>query len=186
VLRTAHFWLLALPMATSPLVVTALIFHQVGIFDEKGLSSSVAASTFFPFAIASALASIGAGFLVDRWSPRPVFVISMSLLAVGLAFTFILDTVALALVYGAILGATGGTSQLVSGASWAHYYGREGLGRIQGSATMVGISAAAIGPLPLAALEQGLDGFGPSIALMLPLPIVSAIAFWMVTRDRGR
>ena len=38
VFTSARFWMLALPLATTPLVGTALIFHQAGIFAEQGLS----------------------------------------------------------------------------------------------------------------------------------------------------
>ena len=50
VLTSMTFWLLALPLTTSPFVVTALIFHQTGIFEERGLSATVAAGVFVPFA----------------------------------------------------------------------------------------------------------------------------------------
>jgi hypothetical protein len=67
-------------------------------------------------------------------------------------------------------------SQTVSGVIWAHYYGREGLGRIQGSAMTIGIAGAAVGPLPLALLQQGLGGFSGALAIMNVLPALAIVA----------
>lgn len=48
------FWQLAVPMSARSLIVTALVFHQVSIFGERGVSASVAAGVFVAYAIASA------------------------------------------------------------------------------------------------------------------------------------
>lgn len=175
VFTSPGFWMLALPLATSPFVVTALIFHQTSIFDEQGLDAEVAAATFVPYAVANAPTVVLAGALIDRFGPRPLFGAAMALLLIALAVALVLTSPLLAVVYGAILGATGGFSQVISGFTWAHFYGREGLGRIQGSGTMVGIAAAALGPLPLAALEVQFGGFGPPILLMMVLPVAAAM-----------
>lgn len=170
------FWMLALPLSTAPFVVTALVFHQAGIFSEQGLDADIAAATFVPYAIANAPVVIVAGTLIDRFGPRPLFVAAMTLLLAALAVAQVVSSLPLAILYGAILGATGGASQVISGFTWAHFYGREGLGRVQGSGTMVGIAGAALGPLPLAALEVQFGGFGPAIALMMALPLAAIVA----------
>lgn len=157
VLTSLDFWRLAIPMSTPSFVVTALVFHQVSIFDERGLSASLAAGVFVAYAIASAGTSVLAGILVDRLGPKTVFLGNLTLLLVAVVSLQLVRSPAMAVVYAAILGASGGVQSVISGVTWAHYYGREGLGKVQGSAMMVSISAAALGPLPLAAL-QGWSG----------------------------
>ena len=153
VLTSATFWLLALPLTSSPLVVTALVFHQTAIFEDRGLSPTIAAGVFVPFAIATGVSSILAGFAVDRVGPRPLFVLAMLLLLGGLGFSRLIDSTLTATVYACILGVGSGTQRIVQSVIWAHYYGRRGLGRVQGSATAVMITMSALGPLPLAAIE---------------------------------
>lgn len=175
VFTSPRFWALALPMATPPLVVTALVFHQTGIFEEHGLSAATAGIVFVPFAIASALAAVVSGFLTDRWGPKAAFVLSMGLLLSAMGWLQILDSAAGAAAYALILGSAMAVSQTVSGVIWAHYYGREGLGRIQGSAMTIGIAGAAIGPLPLALLQQAFGGFSEALAAMMILPLASVV-----------
>jgi MFS family permease len=177
VLTSLSFWQLAIPLATPAFVITAVIFHQTSIFGEQGLSAANAAMVFVPYAITSAICSIVAGLFIDRFGPRPAFLANMGVLSSALLLLlFVVSSPATATVYGLVLGATGGTAQVISGVTWAHFYGRHGLGRIQGSATMVGISGAAIGPLPLALFEGATGSFQTGLAAMLVLPVLSAFA----------
>jgi MFS family permease len=169
VLTSLPFWKLAIPMSAPSLIVTALVFHQVSIFDEHGVSESVAAGVFVFYAIASASTGILAGFLVDRFGPKVVFVASLSLLFSAMLVLQIVDNPVLAGTYAAILGVSGGMQSVVSGVTWVHYYGREGLGRVQGSAMMVSITGAALGPLPLAALRDLTGDYTAGIIAMLAL-----------------
>jgi hypothetical protein len=65
---------------------------------------------------------------------------------------------------------------VISGTIWAHYYGRQGLGRVQGSAMMVVITGAALGPLLLAALHQFTGSYTVGLLLMAVLPLAGAAA----------
>jgi MFS family permease len=175
VLTSWTFWLLALPMTTSPFVVTALVFHQTGIFEERGLSATIAAGVFVPFAITSAGASMLAGLAIDRVGPRPLFILAMLILLLGLAASRLIESAAAATLYACVLGAGGGVQRIVQSVIWAHYYGRRGLGRVQGSATSIMILMSAIGPLPLAAIEGAAGSYGPGIALMAIMPVLSIL-----------
>ena len=176
VLTSARFWLLAIPLASTSLVATGLIFHQTGIIAERGMSAGVAAGIFVPYAVASAGISLLAGDAADRFGPKAIFVISQLLLLAAMATTLVMGSPATAAIYGILVGSASGISRIVGAVTWAHFYGREGLGRVQGSATMVGITASALGPMPLAWLEQTFNGFGPGIVIMGILPILAMIA----------
>jgi MFS family permease len=179
VFTSARFWMLALPMATSPLVGTALIFHQAGILGERGLSEEVSGVVFVPLAIGSAASVMVAGFFIDKAGPKPAFVISMLLLLAAMGLVQVIDSVAMAIFYGAVMGASNGISQNISGVMWVHFYGRENLGRIQGSAMTIGISGAALGPLPLALMEDAFDSFAPGIVMLMLLPVLAIPAVAM-------
>lgn len=175
VLSSLTFWLLALPLTTAPFVVTALVFHQAAIFEEQGLSATVAAAVFVPFAITTGVSSTLAGFAVDRLGPRPLFVLSMLLLLAALAASLLIDSAPAAVLYACVLGTGSGVQRIVQSVVWAHYYGRRGLGRVQGSATSIMILMSAIGPLPLAAIQAATGSYGPGIALMAALPVLSIV-----------
>ena len=173
--RSARFWLLALPLTAGPFLGTALIFHQVALFAERGLDAGVAATAFVPLAAASALATAVAGYLVDRLGPSWLVLVHLGLLLAAMLGLQVIATPAHAVVYAATLGAATGMLSVISGVTWAHHYGRQGLGRVQGLASMVTISAAAVGPLPVAALQQVFGSYRPVLLLLLALPVLCAL-----------
>jgi MFS family permease len=170
------FWMLALPLATPSFVSTALIFHQVSIFNERGLSAAVAASVFVPYAITSASSSMAGGFIVDRMGPRFLFMLTMIALFAATLMALVITSPFLAVIYALLLGIQGGFQRIVGGTTWAHFYGRHNLGRIQGSAMMVGITSAAVGPLPVAYLQEQTGSYTLPILAMAMLPVLAVIA----------
>jgi MFS family permease len=174
-LREARFWMLALPMAAGPFVVTALVFHQASIFAERGLSAAVAAGVFTAFAASSALMMVTAGFLVERIGPKRMALFNLLLMFSGVAWLTQMNSAPGAVLYAVLLGASSGGQSVVQGVAWATYYGRQGLGRLQGAAAMVTISAAALAPLPLAALQQSAGNYGLGLALFALVPLACFI-----------
>ena len=142
------FWLLALPLASPSLVSTALIFHQTSIFQEGGLSATLAAGVFAVYSASSAVSSLTAGFVACRVSPKALCAFSMMALLATLGLTVRIDSLLLAVVYVVVTGISGGSYMIVQGTIWAHYYGRHGLGRVQGPAMTISVCASAIGPCP--------------------------------------
>ncbi len=173
ILSSPAFWKLALPLSVPAFVVTGMIFHQTSILEERGLSATVAASVFVPFALSSACGAAVGGYLIDRIGPVRLFALAMSLMTTALATVFFISSPVSAGVYTAILGLSNGMAFVIMGVIWAQFYGRHRLGRVQGSAVMIMISAAAIGPLPLAALEAAFDSFQPAIIIMTAAPVVA-------------
>jgi hypothetical protein len=97
---------------------------------------------FVPFSLASAAATALSGFLAERLGPRKPLMMSLGLLLAAFAFLHVVSTPFASFVYAAVLGASAGAQGMVADMVWAHYYGRRRLGRVQGPATMVLISAA--------------------------------------------
>ena len=93
---------------------------------------------------------------------------------------------ATAVAYSVLLGATAGTQGVVAGMIWAHHYGRARLGRVQGPATMVMISAAAPAPLPLAALRELSGDYSLGLLVMAAIPITCAIMARIFDPERAR
>ena len=120
---SADFWLLAVPLAAVPFAVTALVFHQISILGEQGISPGIAAGIFIVFALASAAATSLSGFLTERLGPRKPLGISLGLLLLGVIGLQVASTPLLAAGYAAVVGAAAGIQGVVAGTIWAHYYG---------------------------------------------------------------
>ena len=184
VVTSLNFWLLALPLAAVPFVVTALVFHQISILGQQGLEAGVAAAVFVVFAAASAVTTAFSGVLIEKLGPRKPLGISLGLLFLGVISLQLVTTPLLAAVYAAVLGAAAGMQGVVNGVIWAHYYGRRGLGAVQGPATMVAISAAALAPLPLAALQQPSGSYALGLILMAAIPLACAVMAYLFDPKR--
>jgi hypothetical protein len=109
----------------------------------------------------------------------------MAALLVAMAVALMIESAQIAVVYAALLGVCQGSSQVVNSVTWAHFYGRFGLGRIQGAAVMVNITASALGPLPLAMLEGTFDGFRPGIVVLAVLPALAIGAILTAKAPQG-
>ena len=174
VLTSASFWLVALSLGLPGLVNTALIVHQTFLFQESGLSATVAAGVFPIYSASSAVSSLTGGFVADRVGPKALFVFSMATLLAALGLAVVMDSLFVAVVYVVVLGVSLGCSIIVHGMIWAHYYGRQGLGRVQGPSMTVSVCASAIGPLPLAVFQEQTGTYTVGLMVMMVLPVLSA------------
>ncbi len=184
VYSSPSFWLLALSLASPSLVSTALIFHQASIFQESGLSATLAAGVFAIYSASSAVSSLTAGFVADRVGPKALCAFSMAALLATLAMAMIMDSLLVAVVYVVVMGVSGGSYMIVQGTIWAHYYGRHGLGRIQGPAMTISVCASAAGPLPVAVLHSLTGTYTLAMLVMMVLPALS-VAVLFFTRPGG-
>ena len=178
------FWLLALSLASPSLVSTALIFHQTSIFQESGLSATLAAGVFAVYSASSAVSSLTAGFVADRVGPMALCAFSMMALMATLGLAVMIDSLLLAVVYVVVMGISGGSYMIVQGTIWAHYYGRHGLGRVQGPAMTISVCASAIGPLPVAVFHSLTGTYTLAMLAMMVLPALS-VAVLFFTRPGG-
>ena len=174
------FWLLAISLSTPSLVSTALIFHQASIFEENGLSATVAASSFALYSAASAVCSLAAGFAVDRIGPNLLVVFSMATLLATLVLAVVSDSLIVAMIYVLMMGISAGSYIIVQSTIWAYHYGRQGLGRIQGPAMTLSVCASAVGPLPLAIFHELTGTYTLGMLLMMSLPVASVVALFLV------
>jgi OFA family oxalate/formate antiporter-like MFS transporter len=157
------------------LVDTALIFHQASIFAERGLSATVAAVAFTPLALASAASGFASGFIVDRFGPRPLYIVALCILCLPPVLIQFISSAPMAFVYGLIMGIGSGMSLMAGRVTWAYYYGRHGLGRVQGSAMMVSIVGSALGPVMLAAIRGRSDTYTPALLTMIALMLAALV-----------
>ena len=185
VYRAPSFWLLAIALSTPSLVSTALIFHQASIFQENGLSATVAAGSFALYSASSAVSSLAAGFVVDRIGPNLLVVFSMATLLATLVLAVVSDSLIIAMIYVLMMGISAGSYIIVQSTIWAYHYGRHGLGRIQGPAMTLSVCASAVGPLPLAMFHELTGTYTLGMLLMMSLPVVSVVALFLVRPGGG-
>lgn len=175
-LRTGMFWVLTAAIFCTGMLTTALAFHQISLLGQQGFSTVEAAANFAYQTITALLATLAVGSLADRIDPRWGVVFSMAMMAGTLIFLPFVESGALGVLYGLLLGAAGGGLRGIEAAAFVRYYGRRRIGTIRGVATSIGLASTALGPLVFA-LGFGATGSYVETALvssLLPLGILFA------------
>lgn len=178
-LRTRAFWFISFAASAYSFIGTALMFHQVSLLGERGISSGVAASIFTVMAAASFVGNFGAGYLNDRLPNRYQLVLSqLAIAAVLLLLLFGMTATWHAFMYGVLLGLSSGISLNTGSVIYANYYGRRHLGSIRGVSGIGAMAMSAIGPMPLGAIFDAAGSYAPGLWLFLgfvPFTVAAAL-----------
>ncbi|MBP2371893.1 cyanate permease [Pseudonocardia parietis] len=180
VLREPMFWVITAGVGVLALVSTALTFHQVDVLGERGLSPAAAAATFLPQTIAGMAATLAAGRLLDRSSPRPVMLGSMAAMAGALALGGYLVPGWQAVLYGGLLGVAGNTFRTVEAAALPRYFGTARIGAVRGLVHAVTVGGSAIGPVLLALGHDIAHTYRPLLLALIVLPAALAVTVLVV------
>lgn len=178
VIRNATFWKLLCIPATSGLVGTGLVFHQVELLKRHGLDRTESLLMMSLQAGCATIMQFPAGWLTDRVPSRYILVASMMFLATATGLVINLPATWLAGVYALLLGLHGSVMRSTATVVWINYYGRAHQGAVRGVAWSAMILAAAIGPLPLAISNDYYGSYNPALIMFLALPILAATAVW--------
>jgi MFS family permease len=183
--RTPAFWAAAAGFAASAMLGTGLYFHVVSIFESRGLSADVAAAIYLPISVTSAAVRLLSGYLADRVPVRFLLAGGLVALSGALGLAQVIDGLALAVLYGVMMGLSGGMMGTVISVTWANYYGRRHLGSISGLATTISRVSSALGPLPLAVAYDLLGSYSVALKVEMVIPLALA-AFALFVRPPSR
>ena len=173
--RTSAFWIISAGLASISMLGTGLTFHMVGIFSDNNLSSTVAAAVFIPIAFTSAAANLGSGVLVDRIAVRYLLASALLLQTLALWMAQVLPNIAVAALFGVVLGTMMGLMRTVSTVVWPTYFGRLYLGSIAGFASTISVAASALGPMPMGVARDVLGSYNATLSLLSILPLSLAV-----------
>ena len=172
-LRDVTFWKLLAVGASSGMVGTGMIFHQVGLLGSRGVSPEIALGLISFQAVVATIAALGVGWLTDRLPNQRLLGIAMLLLATSVALVWHMSTPALAFVYAALMGLHGSILRSAGMVVWVNFYGRRNQGAIRGIVFSAMILAAAVGPLPLAIARDHWGTYTPALFTFVVIPLVS-------------
>ena len=178
-MSTRSFWLLLFCVMIPSAINTGLIFHQISIMDQLGVSAQSAAAVLSIMALIRLPVVLVAGQIADRVPVRFVQVGSMAGLLVTLVALYITDSVQMAVAYGALTGITMAFQIIVSGVIWPDYYGRHHLGSIRGVTMMAGVIGSALGPLPYGYAYDIFGGYTEALTASMIFPILGMIAAFL-------
>ena len=175
-LRTTAFWITAISLASFSMLVTALFFYQVSIFQTQGLSEQIAARVFPISAITMVCCMPVFGRMLDRFPTKPLFVAGVLLMSASMIALTAVHDLATAIVYAIIFGMNNAAVHALIGYVWPHYFGRKHLGSIQGTAATIMVVGASIGPLPFGVAYDATGSYQTALLILALLPVICALA----------
>jgi sugar phosphate permease len=178
-IKTRSFWLLLFCVMIPSAILTGLIFHQVSVMDQVGISAQSTAAVLSIMALIRLPTVLVAGQVADKVPPRYLQAGSMAWLLITMITLYFTDTFQMALVYGTLAGITMAFGAMASGVIWPEYYGRHNLGSIRGVTMMAGVIGSALGPLPYGFAYDLFGGYSQALALSMIFPILGIIAALM-------
>ncbi len=183
--KTPAFWILLINVSLWAMIVTAIFFNLLSIFDSQGISSSVAAATYTTYAIASLITQIVAGPIADRGSLQYLLMVSMSTLAAGVVVLTLATSPWLAHSYAILLGISTGLISLVGGTMFARYFGRKHLGNLRGSVITAQVASSSMGPFITGIIYDQTGSFQISLWIFFGLLIPAAVASLWAVKPRS-
>ena len=174
--RTWTFWLFTVAGVCTAGFGTGLLFHHFSILEEVGVGRDLAAQFFIPLGVVTAVFNVGTGWLVDRYPPRFLLGLQLTLFGAMMGLLPAVNTTVEVWAYGSVFGVAQGMQQALLGSAYAYYFGRPHHGTIRGLANTVFIGGTAIGPAVLALGPDFMSGFAPILWIITPIPLLLALA----------
>ncbi len=179
--KTPAYWIFLINVSLWAMVVTAIFFNLLSIFDSQGIIPSVAASTYTTYAIAALITQVITGPIADRGSLQYLLLVCMSSLGAGVIVLSLATSPWLAHSYAVLLGISTGLISLVGGTIFARYYGRKHLGKLRGSVITAQVASSSLGPFITGMIFDLTGSFKISLWVFLGLLIPAAVAsLWAV------
>jgi MFS family permease len=146
ILLSVRFFLLLPALLTTGFVITAVFFHQGALSQAKDWPPGWFAVCIPGYAVASVIATLTAGFLVDRRGARRILPLFLLPLSAGLALLATTATPRLALVAIALAGLTAGASNTIITAALTELYGTASIAMVRALCASAMIVASALSP----------------------------------------
>ncbi len=187
VLRHSLFWWLIPVLMGSPLIGTAVLFHQAHIAEIKGWTLAQLTAGFPVYAAMSIMSSLAFGVLVDRFTACRVLPLYLVPMGIGIVTLGVFDGPWVALVALGAIGMTAGAGMATVGAMWAELYGTRHLGSIRALSVAAMVFSSALGPgLTGILIDVGVGFERQCVFMGLYCLAMSPVIIWLMRREDAR
>lgn len=182
--RTAVFRVFVLGRMLTPAVGSALILHQVSIFNTLGYDARIAAQTFGMLSVVAAGMSIFAGMLADRLRPGYLMVLQIATSIAVLILAATMTSPWMLVLYALAFGSNIALGGIFDNTVWANLFGREHLGEIRGLIGTLMSAGVAIGPVMFGWCFDTFGDYNLMYLLFIGLLLVQMVLAWLVPMPR--
>ena len=184
-LRKPVFWLLAVAFTAHSLLLSSVVVHVIPLLNERGIETALVISIIAlngPMQVAGRLLFV----LVERWiSFTWSGVITLALpIAAILLLMFIAGESYWLFAYPLFYGTAAGIATIIRASAVPEFIGAKGYGTISGALAVPATIARAGGPILAAVIWATAGGYDAVLWLMLPVALLSVLAFYFAARNR--
>ena len=180
--KTAAYWIALANHALWAMIITAVFFNLLSIFDSLGVTPLVAATTYTTYAGASLLTQLTLGPLANKGPLHILLTFSMVALAGGVAVLTFATTPLIAHGYAVLIGLSTGMISLVGGTLLPRYFGREHLGKLRGTVLTAQVAGSSLGPFITGLIFDLTGSFQISLWIFVGLLIPAALVSLRATK----
>ena len=180
--KTPAYWIMMINSALWAMIITAVFFNLLSIFDALGISPGVAAATYTTYAAASLITQLLLGPAADRGSLQYMLLGCMAFLAVGVAVLTFSTSPMIAHSYAVLIGISTGLISLVGGTLFARYYGQANLGKLRGGVLTAQVAGSSLGPFITGVIYDLTGSFQISLWIFVAILVPAALISLKATR----
>lgn len=156
-LKTHSFWILLAINVAMAAIITAVTFHLLPIFTERGFSEAKAANTFAILSVVGGVMRVFGGALADRIKLNWLALLSMIFYGLSMIALLVMPNRLLIWSFAILIGIGQGFLSGLLSTVWVRYFGRQHLGKIRGVTWTASAAGSSIGPF---LMGLGFDKFG--------------------------
>jgi MFS family permease len=177
--KTYSYWIALVGPALWAMIITAVFFNLLSIFDSQGVTPIVAAATYTTYAATSLVTQLALGPVANKGPLQILLMASMATLAGGVVVLIYATTPLLAHAYAVVIGLSTGLISLVGGTLLPRYFGRKHLGKLRGTVLTAQVAGSSLGPFITGALFDLTGSFQISLWIFVGLLVPAAVvSFW--------
>lgn len=180
--QTFSYWIALVNNALWAMIITAIFFNLLSIFDAQGITPAVAAATYTTYAAASLVTQLALGPLANKGPLQILLMASMITLAGGITVLIFSTTPLIAHLYAVVVGFSTGLISLVGGTLLPRYFGRKHLGKLRGAVFTAQVAGSSLGPFITGLIFDLTGSFQISLWIFVGLLIPSALVSLRATQ----
>jgi MFS family permease len=177
-LRSPAFWMFTTSTSLYYLVLSGLTLFSEAVVAELGFDHNVFIAAMAAMMGAGLIGNFLAGWLSVRILVPRLLSFSLLILAGVLFGLPLLNSAGQVILLFAVYGVCGGAFAVLFFAGYGQAFGQLHLGKIQGTAQVLGVVASAIGPKMIAETEDSTGSHLAAFTWLGPVAVAFAIAAW--------
>lgn len=179
-LKDSAFWLAIIWLVFAPsFTVTGLLFHQIYLAEEKGVTLLAWTANYSFYAFAAIIGSILSGILVDRFTAHRIIAMTQLPIICFAIILYLADGPVLLAIFFMFFGLCSGMPSTALNALLAERYGTRHLGEIRAVTLPVNVGASAGAPIIMGLMIDYGAGLYELMALLAATGIVSALGAFL-------